>query len=155
MKRIAITLAVGLAVAAGFGIAGSSLAQKDAAPNVVGLWSGSWGIYAPPQLDGAAGTKKGSNYTAAQKAMDCKVVRVSGNKWEATFEGECGRPYKYTVKMIGRQNGKVVMFKGTADLGAKDGGVYDWIGRANDTELVGFFTSQGYTGTFRLARPKK
>ena len=39
-------------------------------------------------------------------------------------------------------------------LGAKDGGVYDWIGRANEKEFVGFFTSAFYTGTFNLARAK-
>jgi hypothetical protein len=40
------------------------------------------------------------------------------------------------------------------DLGAKDGGVYDWIGRANEKEFVSFFTSAYYTGTFNLARAK-
>jgi hypothetical protein len=39
-------------------------------------------------------------------------------------------------------------------LGANDGGVFDWIGKANDKEFVGFFTSAGYTGTFALARPE-
>jgi len=34
-----------------------------------------------------------------------------------------------------------VLFKGTADLGPKDGGVYDWIGRATEKEFVGFYTS--------------
>ena len=32
--------------------------------------------------------------------------------------------------------GNVVMFKGSADLGQRDGGVYDWIGRANADEFV-------------------
>ena len=56
--------------------------------------------------------------------------------------------------MEGRQVGKVVMFKGTTDLGEKDGGIFDWIGRANDKEFVGFFTSGFYTGTFNLSRAK-
>jgi hypothetical protein len=56
--------------------------------------------------------------------------------------------------MLGRQAGDIVLFSGTADLGPQDGGVYDWIGRATETEFVGFFTSQKYTGHFRLARPK-
>jgi hypothetical protein len=30
--------------------------------------------------------------------------------------------YKYTVKMDGRQAGDVMLFKGTTDLGEKDGG---------------------------------
>ena len=45
-------------------------------------------------------------------------------------------------------------FKGTADLGQKDGGVYDWIGRAVDNEFVGFYTSAGYTGVFNMTRAK-
>ena len=54
--------------------------------------------------------------------------------------------------MEGRQVGNGVMFKGTTDLGAKDGGVFDWIGRATDKEFVGFFTSGYYTGVFSLTR---
>jgi hypothetical protein len=90
-----------------------------------------------------------------QSQMDCKVEALPDGKWQATFEGECGKPYKYTIKMLGRQVGGAVLFQGTADLGEADGGVFDWIGRATDTEFVGFFTSKGYTGTFRLARPKE
>ena len=80
------------------------------------------------------------------------TVVLKGDTWHATFEGECGRPYKYTVKMEGRQAGGVVLFKGTADLGEKDGGVFDWIGRANEKDFVGFFTSAGYTGVFVLKK---
>src|SRR5947209_4318247 len=85
--------------------------------------------------------------------LDCTVVNKNGT-WQATFEGECGRPYKYTIIMEGRQAGDVVLFKGTTDLGEKDGGVYDWIGRATSQEFIGFYTSAKYTGTFRLT-PKK
>ena len=42
--------------------------------------------------------------------------------------------------------------QGTADLGPKDGGVYDWIGRADDKEFVGFFTSGFYTGVFTMTK---
>jgi hypothetical protein len=85
--------------------------------------------------------------------LDCKVEMEQPGKWLATFEGECGRPYKYTVKMLGRQAGEVVLFQGTADLGKEDGGVYDWIGRATEKEFVGFYTSAKYAGTFTLKRP--
>ena len=44
------------------------------------------------------------------------------------------------------------MFKGTTDLGAQDGGVYDWVGRANAKQFVGFYTSAFATGTFSLTR---
>ena len=78
--------------------------------------------------------------------------RLVNGVWEATFEGDCGRPYKYSIKMEGRQSGNAVLFKGTADLGQADGGVYDWIGRANNTEFIGFYTNAFTTGFFNLKR---
>ena len=120
-------------------------------PAVAGDWTGDWGMYSPPPKSGEvpAAIKK-LMYPEKCAVMDCKVKPLPDGKWEATFEGECGRPYKYTITMQGRQAGDVVMFQGSADLGEKDGGVFDWIGRASGKEFVGFFTSKGYTGTFRL-----
>jgi hypothetical protein len=118
---------------------------KEQAPDVGGAWTGVWSSYNPAQ--------GGSTPKDLCKNLSAKVAQ-KGSVWEATFEGDCGRPYKYEIKMEGRQAGKVVLFKGTTDLGAKDGGVYDWIGRANEKEFVGFFTSAFYTGTFNLARTK-
>lgn len=115
------------------------------APDITGEWTGTWSTYSPAQ--GAVPAKE------ICKSLGCKVVKKEG-VWEATFEGDCGRPYKYTIKMEGRQIGKVVMFKGTTDLGPQDGGVFDWIGRATDKEFVGFFTSGFYTGVFSLSRAK-
>ena len=163
MKRNVLFLAaVALAVTAGAGWSRADEKKPEptvAAPSgVAGTWTGTWGIYSPPALDAPAGTASApagkDPYSALQRQMDCKVEALSDGKWQATFEGECGRPYKYTIKMLGRQAGSAVLFQGTADLGEKDGGVFDWIGRATEKEFVGFFTSKGYTGTFRLARPK-
>ena len=119
--------------------------SKEQAPDIDGEWTGTWSTYSPAQ--GAVPAKE------ICKSLSCKVVNKDGT-WEATFEGDCGRPYKYTIKMEGRQVGKVVMFKGTTDLGPKDGGVFDWIGRATGKEFVGFFTSGFYTGVFNLSRVK-
>ena len=83
------------------------------------------------------------------------VITQRGDIWQAVFEGDCGRPYKYSIAMEGRLAGGSVMFKGTADLGAQDGGVYDWIGRADNNEFVGFFTSAAYTGLFNMTRTVK
>ena len=80
------------------------------------------------------------------------AIAQKGDAWQAVFEGDCGRPYKYTITMEGRQAGGAVLFKGTADLGPKDGGVYDWIGRADDKEFVGFFTSGFSTGVFTMTK---
>jgi hypothetical protein len=119
--------------------------KATAVPDVTGEWTGTWGPYEPPAA------KKDDK--KKDMRLDCNVVRKDA-VWQATFEGECGRPYKYTIKMEGRQAGDVVLFKGTTDLGEKDGGVYDWIGRANGKEFVGFYTSARYSGVFKLSRKK-
>jgi hypothetical protein len=144
---------VGITLAVVAGLAGVSVVAgaQSKTPRVTGEWVGTWGVSSPPK-PGEAQAQTQSRYSAAEMRLDCKVTELRDGAWQATFEGECGRPYKYTVKMQGRQAGTVVMFQGTADLGEKDGGVYDWIGRATEEEFVGFFTSQKYTGHFRLAR---
>ncbi len=114
-------------------------------PNVAGAWSGTWSAYNPARA------------TTPPKEQCAKLtanITQKGEIWEAVFEGDCGRPYKCTIKMDGKQSGSVVLFKGSADLGPKDGGVYDWIGRATDDEFVGFYTSAAYTGVFSLSRAK-
>jgi hypothetical protein len=132
-----------------FSVVAKTPDQATASPRVTGDWVGTWSQYSPPKEGEPPAPAK---YTKDQMRLDCTVVELRDGKWQATFEGECGRPYKYTVQMLGRQAGDVVMFTGTADLGEKDGGVYDWIGRTTEDEFVGFFTSQKYTGHFRLAR---
>jgi hypothetical protein len=114
------------------------------APEIAGTWTGTWSAYNPAQ--------PGTQPKEQCKSLSAKVAPGQGGVWEAVFEGDCGRPYKYTIKMEGRQVGKVVMFKGTVDLGPKDGGVFDWIGRATDKEFVGFYTSGYYTGIFTLTK---
>ena len=133
-------------------MAGSiALAQGRGAPapaqavDIAGQWTGTWSSYNPAQ--GATPPKEQC------AKLDATVV-PQNETWQATFEGDCGRPYKYTIKMEGRQVGSAVLFKGTTDLGARDGGVYDWIGRATATEFIGFYTNQYSTGTFSLSRVK-
>ncbi len=145
MARLSCIPLIVASVWIGFGSAsGREQPGPTVAPNVTGEWTGTWGPLDPQAAKD--GKKK-------DMRLDCAVVRKD-DTWQATFEGECGRPYKYTIKMEGRQAGDAVLFKGTTDLGEKDGGVYDWIGRANDKEFVGFYTSAKYTGVFRLARKK-
>lgn len=135
------------ALALGIGLArAQDKPQPAKAPDVTGAWGGIWGPYNPAQSATLAKEKC--------KGLDCRVVLKDG-VWQATFEGECGRPYKYIIKMEGRRVGDAVLFKGTTDLGEKDGGVFDWVGRATDKEFVGFYTSARYTGVFQLSRPKK
>src|SRR5262245_20478566 len=97
----------------------AQVAKKQAPPKmpeIVGAWPGDWGPYDPA---------KGTTIDKAKcKQLDCNIVLKEesgvGKAWEATFEGECGRPYKYTIKMEGRQSADTVMFKGTVDLGEQD-----------------------------------
>lgn len=115
-------------------------------PDIAGKWTGTWSSYNPAQA-----TTPPKEQCAK---LEADVVR-KGDVYEATFTGDCGRPYKYTIAMEGRPSGGVVLFKGSADLGPKDGGVYDWIGRATDKEFVGFYTNAYYTGVFSLSRQPK
>jgi hypothetical protein len=112
-------------------------------PDIVGTWTGTWSSYSPARA---------STPPQEQCAQLSATIARKGDLWEAVFEGDCGRPYKYSISMEGRQAGGAVMFKGSADLGAQDGGVYDWIGRAVAGEFVGFYTSAGSTGVFTLTR---
>jgi hypothetical protein len=147
MRQSTRIVGVALAVIAGLGCIVANGPAQSKRPNVTGDWVGTWGISAPPKPGEAQ-----SRYSGKELLLECKVAEQRDGAWQATFEGECGRPYKYTVQMKGRQIGETVMFQGTADLGEKDGGVFDWIGRATNEEFVGFYTSQKYTGHFRLAR---
>jgi hypothetical protein len=115
------------------------------APNVVGEWTGNWGAFDPATLSKIA--------KETCKALDCTVGLKDG-VWQATFVGECGGPYKYTISMEGRQSGNSVLFRGSVDLGEKGGGIYDWVGRANATEFIGFYSSSGHVGVFQMTRKK-
>jgi hypothetical protein len=149
MTRFTRTLHVAIGIIAVLGVGASGGLTQEKRPRVTGEWIGTWGIYAPPK---PGEPQLQSRHTEKELRLECKVTEQRDGAWEATFEGECGRPYKYTVRMQGRQAGEAVLFQGSADLGEKDGGVYDWIGRANEAEFIGFYTSQKYTGHFRLAR---
>ena len=114
-------------------------------PEIVGKWSGAWSSFNPAQAT--------AQPREVCKQLDADVVR-NGDVWVATFEGDCGRPYKYKISMNGRPVGGVVLFTGTVDLGAQDGGVFDWVGRATNGEFIGFYTSAYATGYFNLTRAK-
>lgn len=152
MKRPVLTGILAIAVVGVPGAVSATRTRERKRPAVTGGWTGIWGLYAPPPLPGEQPAKpKPTDYPSMK--LDCTVAEKDG-KWKATFQGEAGRPYKYTIVMLGRQVGDAVLFQGAADLGPKDGGVYDWIGRATDREFIGFYTSAAHTGSFRLARPK-
>ena len=146
MRRLtvigAMLLAMAIPAAAQEGRRGRG---PQAPPDITGAWSGTWSTYNPARA---------TTPPKEQCARLTANITQSGEVWEAVFEGDCGRPYKYTIKMEGKHSGGVVMFKGSVDLGSKDGGVYDWIGRAINDEFVGFYTSAAYTGVFSMTPVK-
>jgi hypothetical protein len=144
VRLLALALPL-LTIAALITVAGQGRGARGPAQplDISGNWTGTWSTYSPTQ--GATPPKE------VCAKLDARVAQVNG-MWEATFEGDCGRPYKYSIKMQGRQSGPSVLFQGSADLGAADGGVYDWIGRATNTEFIGFYTNAFTTGVFSLKR---
>jgi hypothetical protein len=145
MRHVGLALSAYLLVAGSLGFAQGRGAPSAQPLDIAGQWTGSWNAYNPAQ--GATPPKEQC------ARLDANVVAQNG-MWLATFEGDCGRPYKYTIKMEGRQVGNAVLFKGTTDLGQRDGGIYDWIGRATGTEFIGFYTNAFSTGTFSLSKAK-
>ena len=61
--------------------------------------------------DASAGAVREASATVTQK----------GDVYEAAFEGDCGCLRVHHI-MEGRAVGDIVMFKGTVNLGARDGG---------------------------------
>jgi len=145
-KRWVLKMSLVLVVVCAIAVEGQRGRGNQAPPEIDGDWTGTWSTWSPAQ--GAVPAKE------ICKELTAKVARKDAI-WEAIFEGDCGRPYKYTIKMEGRLVSGVVMFKGTVDLGPQDGGVFDWIGRATNNEFVGFFTSWPCTGVFNLTRRKQ
>ena len=92
--------------------------------------------------------------------MKCVARPVEGDCWEATFSGHCNRQFIYEVKMKGRQVSEKIVFTGRrcrnlrpakADLGDKDGGLYNWTGELADGRFKGRYKSEsGKTGSFEM-----
>src|SRR5439155_11684920 len=118
--------------------------DQRSAPRVEGTWIGEW----QPSDAANASVARGPG----RKEIRCIVEDRGGGLWHATFEGESGHAYKYSVEMEGRLEGGAVLFKGSADLGERNGGVFDWLGRATEEQFVGYYSSAHYTGVFSLKR---
>ena len=142
-RHLFLAVLILVTVVAGVSAQGGRGRGPQGPPNIAGTWTGTWSAYNPARA------------TTPPKELCAKLtatIAQKGDVWQAVFEGDCGRPYKYTIPMEGRQAGGAVLFKGTAELGPQDGGVYDWIGRADEKEFVGFFTSAFYTGVFTMTK---
>lgn len=142
--RVELGRAAGSPKARGRGRRKSPGSDQPPAPHVEGRWTGQW----QPSGAANASTARGQG----RSEIVCAVESRGGGIWHATFEGESGHAYKYSVEMRGRQEGDAVLFKGSADLGEQNGGVFDWLGRATEEQFVGYYSSAHYTGVFSLKR---
>lgn len=100
------------------------------------------------------GTWEGSNGHAGE--LSCLVTAKADGQWEGKFTGTCDRQFAYEVKMDGRRDGETILFTGKADLGEKDGGLYEWTGRIAGDKFMGEYKSDaGKTGKFEMKATKK
>ena len=69
------------------------MAAPQGPPDITGAWTGTWSSYNPART------------TTPPQEMCAKLtanIARKGEVWEAVFEGDCGRPYKYSITMEGR-----------------------------------------------------
>jgi hypothetical protein len=90
------------ALIVGIGLSSGASAQRGAAgntapPDIVGKWTGTWSSYDP-----APAATPPREHCAK---LDATIVLEAG-VWKAAFEGDCGRPYKYSIQMEGKQSGR-------------------------------------------------
>jgi len=89
------------------------------------------------------------------KELTCTAKHVSGKKWTAEFKGVCSKRFCFNVTMTGRKVGEEIRFKGTTDLGKKNGGVYQWEGTIKAGKFTGTYESTaGKKGTFEMSPAK-
>jgi hypothetical protein len=100
------------------------------------------------------GTWEGSNGHAGE--LSCQVAAQGDGQWEGKFTGTCDRRFAYEVKMQGKKDGDTIRFTGQADLGEKDGGLFQWTGRIEGDQFIGEYKSDaGKTGKFQMKVAEK
>ncbi len=88
--------------------------------------------------------------------LRCTAVQMNELDWTATFKGFCNRQFIYQIEMKGRLNDQKVRFQGKADLGQKDGGLYQWTGTIHKDDFNGRYQSaSGKKGTFEMKKISK
>ncbi len=104
---------------------------------VSGSWSGDWYVNNMPKPGGK---------------LRCEVERIARDEWKAVFEAEFGQTAAYKVELLGKRDGKKVVFGGDVDLGAASGGVFTWTGDADGEKFNGVYKSKFYGGHFEMKR---
>jgi hypothetical protein len=102
MTRLAAVLVALVITAASPAAQGGRGRGPQGPPDIAGVWTGTWSAYSPARA------------STPPQEMCAKLsanITQKGDVWEAVFEGDCGRPYKYSITMEGRHVNGVVLFK--------------------------------------------
>lgn len=118
-------------------------ARRTAPANgITGPWEGRW----LSQSNGHAGTLRAIVTQVDTSHLDVKFY-AAYKQW-ITFH------FGYTVRMEAKPGVEgVVSFRGSEDLGALAGGVYNYEGQADRTNFSSTYKSKYDHGTFEMKRP--
>lgn len=113
------------------------------------LLTGGCGSSAPPDLTWEGTWEAAPDGHGGE--LRCTLHPLENGQWEGKFTGYCSNQFAYEVQMAGRRDSAAIRFEGSADLGEKDGGVYQWTGQIAGKEFVGQYRStSGKTGKFQM-----
>ena len=102
-----------------------------------------------------AGNWYGPNPDRVLGGLWCTVTPAGEDKWDAKFVATFGETGEYDVSLQGKREGNRVVFGGVEDLGASEGGAFDWTGYIEGDNFNGEYTASTYKGTFKMYRTEK
>lgn len=115
----------------------SNTLAPDEQSTVTGKWVGTW-WYEGKMNEG--------------QPLLCTCQQIGPNQWTATFDAQYGQRTLYTFDITGKQVGSAVLFEGAVDLGAEQGGIYNWQGEAIGDTFNGKYQSQQAQGGFQMKK---
>ena len=115
---------------------GESGGGKDLPAYFEGSWYG-------PHPDNALGV------------LNCTITPTGDGQWDALFFATFGGQGEYEVELNGTTVDDTIVFKGSVDLGATSGGVFDWTGVIEGDNFDGSYTSKFINGTCKMTRAEK
>lgn len=117
-------------------LAACQLPSASAADDpVMGNWKGNW-----------KNDDEGSGDLSAQ------IIALGDGRYQGIFTASYGETSKYQVPMQGETKNNAVMFEGRVDLGADQGGVFQWTGEVREGTFEGRYTSKKDRGRFEMKR---
>ena len=127
MGRFLILLMVFAALTVGRPGAGLAL------DTVMGNWKGSW-----------------KNEGEGEGDLSAQIIALGDGKYHGVFTASYGKTSIYQVPMAGETKGASVTFSGAVDLGADQGGVFEWTGEVREGAFHGKYTSKKDRGRFDM-----